>query len=117
MVATLLENKSKPRPIIAKFVRRDVKAQLMRNKKHLRNKGAHRHTFINGDLTRLRSLLVCKLRKDQAVTKVWTIDGKIFYLQKEDNKEVNRTIDSADDLFKLGWSEEKVRGTGIYLDL
>ena len=39
---------------------------------------------------------------------------RIFCTQYEDGREVKRFVDSPDDLFKLGWSEEKVVGLGLY---
>ena len=43
------------RPIIVRFVRRDTKIEIMRKKKTLRTIDSHRNTFINDDLTPLRS--------------------------------------------------------------
>ena len=43
----------KPRPIIAKFVRRDTKTRMMRAKKELRGLSGNRNVYINDDLTSL----------------------------------------------------------------
>ena len=42
------------------------------------------------------------------------MNGKIMCIQEENGKEVKKTIDSPDDLFKVGLSEEKVAGLGFY---
>ena len=105
------------KPIIAKFVRRDVKTQLMRNKKKLREHESRKNVYVNEDLTPFRSKLVRELRKDETIKSVWTIDGKIFCTQDERGKEYKRVITSPDDLFKVGWPEEKVYALGFFYDL
>ena len=88
----------KPRPIIAKFVRRDTKTKMMREKKELRGLSGYRHVFLNDDLTTLRSLLVYELKRDETIKSVWTIDGRIICVQEEGGKDVKTVIDSPDDL-------------------
>ena len=104
----------KPRPIIAKFVRRDTKSKMMRAKKELRGVSGYRQVFLNDDLTTLRSRLVYELKRDESIKSVWTIDGRIMCVREEGGKDVKSVIDSPDDLFKVGWSEEKVAGLGVY---
>ena len=53
----------KPRPIIAKLVRRDTKTKMMRSKKELRALSGYRNVFLNDDLTTLRSRLVYELKQ------------------------------------------------------
>ena len=105
---------TKPRPIIAKFVRRDTKTAIMRSKRNLKGLDAYKSVFVNDDLTTMRSKLLYELKRDGSVTRVWTMNGKILCIQEENGKEVKKTIDSPDDLFKVGWSEEKVAGLGFY---
>ena len=102
------------RPLIVKFVRRSTKVNLMRSKWALREKASRRGVYVNDDLTQLRGRLVREMKRDTGVNKVWSIDGRIFCTQYEDGREVKRFVDSPDDLFKLGWSEEKVVGLGLY---
>ena len=102
----------KPRPIIAKFVRRDTKTRMMRAKKELRGLSGCRNVYINDDLTSLRSRLVYELNRDDTIKSVWTIEGRIMCIQEEGGKEMKKVIDSPDDLFKVGWSEDKVAGLG-----
>ena len=49
------------------------------------------------------------LRNDDAVGAVWTIDGKLHCKTSINGKEQNVVIDSPDDLFRLGWTEEKMK--------
>ena len=103
----------KPRPIIAKFVRRDTKTKMMRSKKELRGMSGYRNVFLNDELTTLRSKLVYELKRDETIKSVWTIDGRIMCVQEEGGKDVKIMIESPDDLFKVGWSEEiESRWTG-----
>ena len=104
----------KPRPIIAKFVRRDTKTRMMRAKKELRGLNGCRNGCINDDLTSLRSRLVYELKRDDTIKSVRKIEGRIMCIQEEGGKEMKKVIDSPDDLFKVGWSEDKVAGLGIY---
>ena len=105
---------TKPRPIIAKFVRRDTKTAIMRNKRNLKGLDGYMSVFVNDDLTTMRSKLVYELKRDESVTRVWTMNGKIMCIQEENGKEMKKVIDSPDDLFKVGWTEEKVAGLGFY---
>ena len=91
--------------IIAKFVRRDVKASVMRNKRKLRENDKRRGVYVNEDLTPLRAKLSKVLRSDTAIKKVWSIDGRIFCVINEE---------TPDDLFKLGWTEERVAELNLY---
>ena len=99
---------SKPRPITAKFVRRDCKSDMMRCKKKMRQMTEFQGVYINDDLTDLRSRLVYELKRDAAVKKVWSIDGRIFCVQDENGQEVRKVVESPEDLFGLagrrsGW--------------
>ena len=86
----------------------------MRSKRNLKGLDAYKSVFVNDDLTTMRSKLLYELKRDGSVTRVWTMNGKIMCIQEENGKEVKKTIDSPDDLFKVGWSEEKVAGLGFY---
>ena len=105
---------TKPRPIIAKFVRRDTDTTTMRCKKNLRGLSGYRSVFVKDDLTTLRSKLVYELKRDKTIKRVWTIDGRIMCIQEEIGRDMKKVIDSPDDLFKVGWTTEKVAGLGVY---
>ena len=55
-----------------------------------------------------------KLKRDDNIKQVWTIEGRIVCIQMDQGREVNRVVDSPDDLFKVGWSEQRVAEMGIY---
>ena len=103
----------KPRPIIAKFVRRDTKTAIMRNKSNLKGLDGYKSVFVNDDLTNMWSKLVYELKRDDSVTRVCTMNGKIMCIQEEDGKEVKKMIDSPDDLFTVGWTKRVAR-LGFY---
>ena len=102
------------RPIIVKFVRRNTKTALMTNKKTLRSIDRYRHTYVNDDLTPLRSRMLRTLKNDDEVKRVWTIDGIFHCIVVENNAEVKKRLETPDDLFKLGWSQEKMQDSGLF---
>ena len=69
---------------------------------------------MNDDLNTLRSKLVYELKRDKTIKRVWTIDGRIMCIQEENGRDMKKVIDSPDDLFKVGWMEEKLAGLGVY---
>ena len=105
----------KERPIIVKFVRRNTKTALMMNKKTLRTIDRYRHIYINDDLTPLRSRMLRTLQNDDEVKRVWTIDGNFNCVVVENNAEVKKRLETPDDLFKLGWSQEKMMDSGLFV--
>ena len=88
---------------------------MMRNKKNLKGlPWTVTSVFVNDDLTTMQSKLVYELKRDESVTRVWTMNGKSMCIQEENGKEMKKVADSPDDLFKVGWTEEKVAGLGFY---
>ena len=71
--------------------------------------------YINDDLTTLRNKFVMELKKDDNIKQVWTIEGRIFCIQMDQGREVKRVVDSPEDLFKVGWSEQRVAEMGVSL--
>ena len=105
----------KPRPIIAKFVRRMIKTDFMRKKSNLRSVSGPR-VFVTDDLTKMRAKLLYELKQDDEIDRAYSLDCKLFCVKKMPNNEEKRfKIDSPDDLFTIGWTEEKVKGLGFYL--
>ena len=102
---------------IVKLVRRDSKIELMRNKKKMRSMEKYRHVYVNDDITTQRSKLVRILKGEKEIKSVWTIDGRINCTLDRDGHEVRKVIESPDDLFKLGWTEAKIAGVGLYADV
>ena len=82
------------RPIIVKFVRRNTKTALMANKKTLRSIDRYRHTYVNDDLTPLRSRMLRTLKNDDEVKRVWTIDGIFHCIVVENNAEVKKRLET-----------------------
>ena len=104
----------KDRPIIVKFVRRSTKTNIMKSKKALRAIDAYHQTFVNDDLTPLRARMLRAIKNDGDVKRVWTIDGSFHCIITENNVEVKKRLETPDDLFKIGWSEEKLRESGLF---
>ena len=102
------------KPIIVKFVRRDTKTTLMKSKRRLRDID-RKGVFLNDDLTPFRAKLTRVLRNDPTIGNVWTIDGRIFCITTENGREMKKTVESPDDLFSLGWSEDKIKGLDLYI--
>ena len=96
---------NKPRPIIAKFVRRDSKTKMMQSKKELRGLTGYRNVFLNDDLTTLRSRLVYELKRDESIKSVWIIDGRIMCVQEENGKDTIRQTTCS----RLGGPRKKSR--------
>ena len=96
------------RPIIVKFVRRNSK----KSKRKLRDTN-RKGVYINDDLTPLRAKVARILRNNPSTQSVWSIDGRIFCTMLENGSEVKKIVDSPDDLFRFGWSEE-VKNLNIY---
>ena len=106
----------KPKPMIVKFVRRDTKTNLMKNKQKLKNVAARKGVYISDDLTPLRAKLVREMKNDAGIKSVWTTGGRINGVLN-DRTETKVTIDSPEHLLRVGWSEEKIKDLGIYFDM
>ena len=94
---------SYPKPVFVRLAKRTKKVEIMKNKKKCR-----RGVYIDEDLTRMRSNMMYEIRKHQHTVRTWTIDGKIFAIIKEDDAESKKIFDTPDDLYKLGWNEQKL---------
>lgn len=100
--------------IIVKFVRRDMRDQLYRARKRLRNMTSkdlgyrnNNRVYINESLTQSNKNLLSKclkLKRDSKFKFLWTISGKIMLRQREDSrvfciqseKDLNKLIDDLD---------------------
>ena len=99
------------KPIIVKFVRRDTKIAIMKNKKRLRSTEIHNSVYIDEDLTPMRGKILRELKKDGR--KAWSVDGIIYCIVRESGQDV-KAIDSPKDLIKVGWNEGKVIQLRLY---
>lgn len=109
-------NAPTPRPVIAKFVRRDIKTQMCMKKKNLKNIQGCDGIYIDEDLTPLRYRIVRELRKEPGRF-VWTIDGKIHTKITKDGKDIKTVLETVDDFLEFGWTEEKLRDIGLAVEL
>ena len=72
----------KSRPIIIKFVRYNTRNKVFRKKKQLKGSGVS----ITESLTARRISQLKKAREEHEFKNVWSVDGRIMYLDKNDNK-------------------------------
>ena len=107
----------RPRPIVARFVRRDMRTVILRKKRDLKNTTQYGNVYIDEHLTSIRAKLVKALRNDNDIKSVWTTDGKIICTKITD-PEKKISVTYPDDLFsKLKWSEKKMRASQIGINL
>ena len=92
-------------PILVRFVRREKKQELLRKKKTLRDQ--KKDVYLEEDLTRMRAAIFYELRKDESVHSAWTYDGSLHY-KTSPSQAKGIAVNSPDDLFHLGWSEERL---------
>ena len=101
------------KPITFKLTKRFTRNHLRTKKKHMRENKTfqtkHKGVFLTEDLTPIRQHISFKLRKDETIEKVWTIDGRIKCTKVGANEaDKPYTIDSPHDLKKLGWTESQI---------
>ena len=74
-------DENKPRSIIIKFSRYNVRAKVFKNKRKLKGK-----RFSDTEsLTKTRMEKLQKARKDHSLWNVWSNDGKILYIDVNDH--------------------------------
>ena len=104
------DRKRKGRPILVCFVSRKKRKEVMQKKKVLKDKREYAGVYVFDDLTTLRAKMLYYLKKKVPVVEnAWTIDGRIHCTKKRppglsERESPGRifTIDTPDDLFKLG---------------
>ena len=93
-----------PRPVMVQINNRMKRTKIMIGKKKLGS-----GLFIEEDLTRLRSRMHYEIRKSERTIKTWTVNGVIFAIVKgPNNSESKEQFSSPEDLYKLGWNQEKL---------
>jgi hypothetical protein len=110
-------NGNNPRPILCKFVRRDVKNLILANRKLAKNittddEGKTVRIFIDEDLTAMRARVCKKLRGDK--TPHHTRDGKVFIATGESDFTEFKVYDSPADWENLHWSVGVKQDVGIF---
>ena len=76
------KSSSKPRPVIIKFTRYNIRNKIFQSKKKLKGK----QISIMESLTPRRMEKLTKAREEYGFKNVWTADGKILFKDNEDNK-------------------------------
>ena len=74
-------DKSKPRPIIIKFSRYNVRARIFKNKRKLKGK----RTSVTESLTKTSMEKLQKARKEHSFWNAWSNDEKILYIDRNDH--------------------------------
>lgn len=87
--------RSKPRPVIAKFVSYNTRSDVFRQKRKLKGTGMG----ITESLTKQRMLLYKAVSEHRNVSSAWSIDGRIIGLRRDNKNKV--VIESPIDLRKL----------------
>ena len=71
-------------PVIVRFSRRAARIKLLQNKKKLASLGGLKDVNTYEDITRLRTKFIKLMRRDERVESVWTRDGTISFVWKQD---------------------------------
>ena len=103
----------KSKAIIAKFVRRHTKSEVMRAKSKLKDTEGPR-VYIYEDLTPMRGKMLREIKKDTRVKTAFTREGRIHCVMRDGEDVI--TINNPDDLFKLNWDEDRIRATNLFYD-
>ena len=109
------------RPIICRFTRRDVKNEILRKKRNLRSVARGANVYIHEDLTSIRQKMLRVIKKDMETKKingdVWSRDGVICVkIVGEEKRTKFINMDGPGELYKLGWSFEDVKKSGLLLE-
>ena len=111
-------NGNTPRPILVRFARRDVKHQILQNRKNTRyirsdDYGTPVKIFIDENLTTMRAK-VCKHLRERKIDH-HTRDGKVFLNVAAADSEANwKVLDSPGDWESLDWPVKLKEELGIY---
>ncbi|EDO41567.1 predicted protein [Nematostella vectensis] len=97
---------STPRQIICKFVRHNIKAKILKEKKSLREKKDKLR--VNEDLTKGRLDAIKAINSKLDIYKLWTIDGTIHVRLNKDKDKAKEIIHSLRQLKDLQQFIEKL---------
>ena len=105
-----------PRPILCKFIRRDLKNHILGNKKLARNirtdpDGNPVRIYVDEDLTKMRANVCKKLRQDKVPH--YTRDGKVYIAAPSTEIEF-KVFDTPDDWEQLQWLDSVKTEVGVY---
>ena len=105
--------------MVLKLPRRAKRSEIMSKKKKLADSVNFKDVSINDALTNHRAALLRKLQNEDDVAKARTIEGKIRVELKPRNRREKGevfVIDNLLDIYKIGWSKEKVESLNIFCD-
>lgn len=107
----------KPRPILARFVRHDDRVRLLKSKRKLQG-SKYDKVMVGEHLAPGRAKLLKAVKDDPGVLKAWITDGRVICILKRDGPDGRKySISSPDDLFRLlGWSEDQLKNSRLFLD-
>ena len=98
------------RQIIARFVYREPRFQLLKNRADLRKTERFKNIYISEDLTQLKFKLLYYVKKQGNVKSAFSKEGMIHCTLDDDSKV---TIDTPDDLFKIGMDNIDLKALGL----
>ncbi|KAH3771145.1 hypothetical protein DPMN_172447 [Dreissena polymorpha] len=95
---------NKNRPVIVRFVRRQIKIDILRKAKLFKGSGI----FVNEDLTKLNAevLASVRLKQPSAVDKTWSFEGKIFALFKGNEHAIQIKFADFKDWLEKPWPKK-----------
>lgn len=98
----------RPRQVLVKFVSREKKVAVMKNKKNLKDK--KKNVYVNEDLTGPRAKMLKCIREKKCTQSLYTKDGRIICKLKSAKPEERPvTIETPHDLIKLGFDEDEIK--------
>ena len=78
------DSRSKPRPIIVKFARYNIREKVFKSKKKLKGK----NISITENLTGYRMNVLNEAREKFGFKNVWTYDGRILFKDNNDGQKI-----------------------------
>ena len=78
------DSSSKPRPVIVKFARCNIREKVFKSKKKLKGK----NISITESLTRYRMSVLNEAREKYGFKNAWTYDGRILYKDNNDGQKI-----------------------------
>lgn len=95
---------SEPRPIIVKFIRRDIKNAIYQAKHFLKRSPHHFNVYVREHLTKERSRAIFKLKNENYL--VNTFEGRLYLKKDESTAVINNLMDLCD---KVKWPLSEVK--------
>ena len=108
--------RSGPRPIVARFVRRETKDWVMKNRGGLKDHPKGK-IFLHDDLTDINNKMLWALRNDEGIERAWSFNSVLWAMTKPgtvDSESKKVKIESPDDLVKVGFTQDKIEELDLY---